>query len=284
MPLLRTDAFWGAPADWAPCAPAADPPQGHVSGLGPLRPRSGVEFSGVLGPLHPRLARPGRGGGAAPRGGGGVAALLRPFRQQWLLKLLACFPLHGRRQGQGQALLLRRRARASRPSNSRPGISAWSTHSPLCSAAPQHNDDAASSSVALAAFLSRPLALARLRARRSRLERLARMLRRLRRTWRVARHHRYPGDRTPLPACLRAEPPPLRVADAAHLDGLRRARGRSPFLRDRRWSDAAPRENAQAPPRRRPGIRGKSSIALRLRRERGPESLDLATVKLASAL
>ena len=54
MPLLRTDAFWGAPADWAPCAPAADPLKGETSRARvlTLRPRSGVNLVEVLGPLR----------------------------------------------------------------------------------------------------------------------------------------------------------------------------------------------------------------------------------------
>ena len=54
VPLLRTDAFWGAPADWAPCAPAADPLKGETSRARvlTLRPRSGVNLVEVLGPLR----------------------------------------------------------------------------------------------------------------------------------------------------------------------------------------------------------------------------------------
>ena len=59
VPLLRTDAFWGAPADWAPCAPAADPLKGETARARvlTLRPRAGVNFVEVFGPLR-RLVSP----------------------------------------------------------------------------------------------------------------------------------------------------------------------------------------------------------------------------------
>ena len=75
MPLLRTDAFWGAPADWAPCAPAADPLKGETSRARvlTLRPRSGVNLVEVLGPLRHLVSRPRCGeaaeNGAAAEGG-----------------------------------------------------------------------------------------------------------------------------------------------------------------------------------------------------------------------
>ena len=90
VPLLRTDAFWGAPADWAPCAPAADPLKGETSRARVLTLTTAERRElgwGVGAAAAPGLARAGGRGGGERGGGGGR----RGTRVRWFLTRL--YPL-----------------------------------------------------------------------------------------------------------------------------------------------------------------------------------------------